>query len=405
VTCTPTAAGAYELTVTATADSKVAEKAAITVNDVGIELSSIPETVVIGQPVTITVTVTPEGTDFSISTDKAAAGCVKTNATTVTCTPTAADTYTLTITAVDKTKDVTITAVEPEPEEIEGMVFVKAGEFTMGCQPEQGRDDDKANCVTDSGGANLGRNVPAHQVTLTRDYYIGKYAVTQALWKEVLGAENNPSETKGDNMPVTNVTYENIMEFIAKLNEQTGRSYRLPTEAEWEFAARGGVDNQGYIYNGSNDPDTAWHRDNTVPARTLQPVGAENHDNELGIYDMCGNVNEVVSDQYSYYTSTPQTDPEILDPSLSPEEGWVGYRVTRGGGYYNERKNGVQVTKRSGLKPGDTARHTGFRLALTPTSATPAAASLSAISAAPATTGLWDSLTSSVKSLWNSITK
>jgi hypothetical protein len=139
VTCTPTAADTYTLTITAADKTKDVTITAVEPDEVSIGLSPIPETVVIGQPATITVTVTPEGTDFSISTDKAAAGCVKTNATTVTCTPTAADTYTLTITAIDKTKDVTITAVEPEPEEIEGMVFVKAGEFTMGCDPETGK--------------------------------------------------------------------------------------------------------------------------------------------------------------------------------------------------------------------------------------------------------------------------
>ena len=123
------------------------------------------------------------------------------------------------------------------------MVRVEAGTFTMGATPEMKEpwDDEK----------------PAHQVTLTNDYYIGKYEVTQALWQVVMG--NNPSYFKGDNLPVEQVSWNDCHEFISKLNSITGKKFRLPIEAEWEYAARGGKKSRGYQYSGSDNlSDVAW---------------------------------------------------------------------------------------------------------------------------------------------------
>ena len=171
------------------------------------------------------------------------------------------------------------------------MVKVEAGSFKMGATPEMENpwEDEK----------------PVHRVTLTNDYYIGKYEVTQALWQAVMGS--NPSHFKGDALPVEQVSWNDCQDFISKLNAMTGKRFRLPTEAEWEYVARGGKKSRGYQYSGSNTlGDVAWYGDNsgskTHAVGTKQP-------NELGIYDMAGNVWEWCQDWYDSYSSSPQTNP------------------------------------------------------------------------------------------------
>ena len=167
------------------------------------------------------------------------------------------------------------------------MVRVEAGTFTMGATPEMKDpyNDEK----------------PTHRVTLTNDYYIGKYEVTQALWKAVMG--NNPSYFKGGNLPVEQVSWDDCQDFLSKLNRITGKTFRLPTEAEWEYAARGGNKSRGYQYSGSNNfSDVAWGIGKTYAVGTKQP-------NELGIYDMSGNVGELCQDWYGAYSSSSQVNP------------------------------------------------------------------------------------------------
>ena len=128
---------------------------------------------------------------------------------------------------------------------------------------------------------------PVHKVTLS-DYYIGKTEVTQALWEAVMG--NNPSAFKGENLPVECISWNDCKEFISKLNALTGKTFRMPTEAEWEYAARGGSKSRGYKYSGSGNIDeVAWHKDNSE--EKTHEVGTK-RPNELGIYDMSGNVGE-----------------------------------------------------------------------------------------------------------------
>ena len=171
------------------------------------------------------------------------------------------------------------------------MVRVEAGTFTMGATAEMKDPWDNEK--------------PTHRVTLTNDYYIGKYEVTQALWQAVMG--NNPSYFKGDNLPVEKVSWDDCQEFISKLNRLTGKTFRLPTEAEWEYAARGGKKSRGYQYSGSsNISDVAWYEDNS--GSKTHAVGSKQA-NELGIYDMTGNVWEWCHDWYGKYSSSSQTNP------------------------------------------------------------------------------------------------
>lgn len=192
------------------------------------------------------------------------------------------------------------------------MVAVKGGTFTMGATSEQGSD------VWDF-------EKLAHQVTLS-DYYIGQTEVTQALWKAVMGS--NPSRRIGDNLPVENVSWNDCQAFIQKLNQLTGKQFRLPTEAEWEYAARGGRKSRDYKYAGGNNiGSVAWYDGNS--GKETHAV-ATKQANELGIYDMSGNVWEWCSDWYGDYTSSSQSDPQ------GPSSG--SRRVLRGGGCYNNAR-------------------------------------------------------------------
>ena len=189
------------------------------------------------------------------------------------------------------------------------MVKVDAGSFMMGATSEMQNP--------------YGDETPVHQVILTNDYYMGKYEVTQALWQAVMG--NNPSKFKGDNLPVESVSWKDCQKFISKLNKKTGRKFRLPTEAEWEYAARGGKKSRGYQYSGSsNISDVAWYAGNS--SNKTHPVGTKQA-NELGLYDLSGNVWEWCQDCHGSYVSSSQTNP------IGVESGT--FRVRRGGSWLN----------------------------------------------------------------------
>ncbi len=187
------------------------------------------------------------------------------------------------------------------------MVHIEGDTFVMGGTSEQGDD---AHCD----------ERPIHKVTLS-NFYIGKYEVTQALWQAVMG--NNPSYFKGANRPVEQVSWDDCQEFICKLNNLTNAHFRLPTEAEWEYAARGGKKSRGFKYAGSNNlSSVAWYCDNS--GNETHPVGQKSP-NELGLYDMSGNVLEWCQDWYGYYSGSSQTNP------TGPNSG--SFRVYRGGSW------------------------------------------------------------------------
>jgi formylglycine-generating enzyme required for sulfatase activity len=219
------------------------------------------------------------------------------------------------------------------------MVWVEGGTFTMGCTPEQGgdcRDYEK----------------PAHSVTVS-SYYMGETEVTQALWRAVMG--NNPSYFKGDNLPVELVSWEDAQEFIEKLNRLTGRTFRLPTEAEWEYAARGGSKSRGYKYSGSNSIDAvAWYYGNS--GEKTHPVKGKQA-NELGLYDMSGNVYEWCSDWFGSYGTSSQRDPD------GPGTG--SYRVFRGGCWLCNAQN-CRVSYQICDTPSSSGSLLGFRLVFVP---------------------------------------
>lgn len=217
------------------------------------------------------------------------------------------------------------------------MVRVEAGTFTMGATSE----------MTDP----WDREKPAHQVTLTRNYYIGKTEVTQALWKAVMG--DNPASSKGDNLPIESANWDSYMQFISKLNSLTGLNFRLPTEAEWEFAARGGNNSKHYQYSGSNNlEEVAWCFSNSNS--TTHNV-ASKKPNELGIYDMSGNVWEYCNDWYGDYSYESTTNP--TGPSNGSD------RTFRGGCCYRASFR-CRSSFRNYGNPESRYTNVGIRLAL-----------------------------------------
>lgn len=205
------------------------------------------------------------------------------------------------------------------------MVRVEGGTFSMGSY--SGESDEQ----------------PVHSETVGT-FYIGKTEVTQRLWSAVMGS--NPSNFRGENLPVENVSWFDCQEFVDRLSRLTGRIFRLPTEAEWEYAARGGNKSRNYTYSGSNDLyRVAWYTENS--GSTTHPVG-QKLDNELGIFDMSGNVWEWCSDNYSSSYSQPRNS---------------SYRILRGGSW-NDNASGCRVALRSSNTPGNRNNYLGLRLAL-----------------------------------------
>lgn len=228
------------------------------------------------------------------------------------------------------------------------MVLVKGGTFQMG-------DKDIAT--------------PVHAVTLP-DFEIGKYPVTQKLWSDIMGS--NPCYFKGNDLPVETVSWDDCQEFLIKLNQKTGKKYRLPTEAEWEFAARGGNFSKGFRYAGSNDLNqVGWSVENSgskmIPANPSSDLVVQNkccthkvgqkEANELGLYDMSGNVLEWCHDWMSTYASKEQVNPS------GPLSGSM--RVRRGGSWRFEEQL-CHVSQRTADLPSRLNRYVGFRLASSP---------------------------------------
>ena len=218
------------------------------------------------------------------------------------------------------------------------MIAVEGGTFSMGATSEQGSDADNDE-------------KPVHSVALS-DYYIGETEVTQELWQAVMGS--NPSRFGGyPKRPVEQVSWNDCQEFIKKLNQLTGMNFRLPTEAEWEYAARGGNKSKGYKYSGGNTiGNVAWYTDNS---------GSRTHDvktkqaNELGIYDMSGNVYEWCQDWYGNYSSSSQTNP------TGPSSGSL--RVIRGGSWSISARY-CRVSDRCNFYPDFRDDDLGLRLSL-----------------------------------------
>ena len=223
------------------------------------------------------------------------------------------------------------------------MKAVAGGSFKMGATGDLENDADNDE-------------LPAHDVALN-NFYMGETEVTQALWQAVMG--NNPSKFQGDDLPVERVSREDCDTFVARLNKITGLTFRLPTEAEWEYAARGGSQSQGFVHSGSNTlDDVAWHKKNsggkTHPVKTKQP-------NELGIYDMSGNVWEWCFDWYEEYSEDSRNNP------AGPE---MGENHTFRGGCWKSETKRCRVSFRNQdrtIKTG-TSECLGLRLVLATTS-------------------------------------
>ena len=219
------------------------------------------------------------------------------------------------------------------------MVLVDGGTFVMGSD-----DYEHDYQIVES---------PAHKVTLS-PFHICKYEVTQKEWETIMGENPSTFQDESPNNPVETVSWLDCQVFIKRLNEISGKKFRLPTEAEWEFAARGGNKSHGYKFSGSDD-----HNEMgciyTPFEQATQEVGLLKP-NELGLYDMSGNVNEYCSNVFEEYTAEDQVDPKGTN-------GLSKYRVARGGGWCNARRN-CTVTTRLKISKDHRPNGVGLRLAM-----------------------------------------
>ncbi len=337
----------------------------------GITLSETELTMNAGDVKTLTWTVAPEDAEnktVTWSSSDEAVATVTPAGNKVYVEAVANGTCVITCSATDGssvTAECLVTVGEPAVEDeqtftVDGVTFkmkkVAGGTFTMGTTVEQ------SNVYTPDSDEK-----PTHLVTLS-DYWMGETEVTQALWYAVMGAKPTSSSSwsttygLGDNYPAYYISWNDCQTFITKLNQMTGKTFRMPTEAEWEFAARGGTQSQGYIFSGSSSTigDVAWYWDN-IPSQSsgtagygTQPV-ATKAPNELGIYDMSGNVWEWCQDWYGDYGSGSQTNP--TGPSSGSD------RVFRGGSWCNYAA-GCRVANRDSNSPSSTYSSLGLRLAL-----------------------------------------
>jgi formylglycine-generating enzyme required for sulfatase activity len=239
------------------------------------------------------------------------------------------------------------------------MVQVQGGTFTMGPTSDQISGYDFTGSYSDE--------FPTHSVTLS-SFQIGKYEVTQKQWWDVMGSwtsdpDHQPNATygKGDNYPMYSVSHNQIQSFLTALNQRTGKNYRLPTEAEWEYAAKGGQKSRNYEFSGSNTiGNVAWYRDN-IPSQSQGTTGYGTHPvgtkapNELGIYDMTGNVSEWCSDWFDVYSSASQTNPTGATSGTK--------RVYRGGNWISSTADS-HVSLRTYHEPNYYSVVWGFRLVL-----------------------------------------
>ncbi len=236
---------------------------------------------------------------------------------------------------------------------ISNMVKVEAGTFYMGAQ-----NDSVIYNNYDENATNL--ESPVHEVTVS-EFHINKYEVTQSLWEAIMGKHNDKNDEfdqwedrfgKGDNYPAYRISFKDVETFIGKLNESTGLNFALPTEAQWEYAARGGANTNYTLYaGGDNVLEYAWIDQNSDKCSEI----GKKTPNTLGLYDMSGNVWEMCQDWYYDYTADAVENPI--------GEAYTGYHVYRGGSW-NTNAQSARVTARS--KQGIHYRdyNTGFRLVL-----------------------------------------
>ena len=240
---------------------------------------------------------------------------------------------------------------------LEDFIFVEGGTFIMGSPV---KDEERefsifksysCSCFCPDIVEECSDEETRHKVTVD-SFYMLSSAVTQELWEAVMG--NNPSSQDiGSELPVTNVSWFDCMEFIKAINELTGKHYRLPTEVEWEYAAKGGNQSKGYIYSGSNHiKEVAWYNGNSE--RSLQPV-KKLKANELGLYDMSGNVDEWCESWYELYGLALRTLEDYKAPKYANE------RILRGG-VWDYESSSCRSASHSGRKLNSRQNNIGFRI-------------------------------------------
>ena len=232
-------------------------------------------------------------------------------------------------------------SVESTSRLMKAMVWVEGGTFLMGSNTDKASSAER----------------PAHEVTIT-GFHMGKFEVSQQLFQAVMGWDH--SYFAGEGYPVNNVSWMNVQRFIERLNAMTGKNFRLPTEAEWEYAAKGGMLSKGYKYSGSNSIDeVAWYAENSE--RRLHPSGRKKP-NELGLYDMTGNLWEFCQDDARMrpYPDGPRTNPLV---GSFEKSGSSRAKITRGGGYEFDEDESL-VFRRDGATPNVRMPDIGFRLVM-----------------------------------------